>query len=57
MTSTCILHIGVRLYEGVRVERVEVQDGRVSGVKTNKGNIECEIFVNCAGQVSHVVQV
>lgn len=33
------------------MEGVEVTDGKVAGVKTNKGNIECEIFVNCAGQV------
>lgn len=44
--------LGVKLYEGVRVEWVDVTDGKVAGVKTNKGNIECEIFVNCAGQVS-----
>ena len=41
----------MKLYEGVRVEGVAVQDGRVVGVKTNKGDVECEIFVNCAGQV------
>lgn len=44
--------IGVKLYEGVSVEGVEVVDGKVAGVNTNKGKIECEIFVNCAGQVS-----
>ena len=42
---------GVGIYEGVCVEGVDVEGGRVTGVRTNKGNISCEIFVNCAGQV------
>lgn len=25
----------------------------MAGVKTNRGNIECEVFVNCAGQVGN----
>ena len=43
--------VGVKVCEGVGVKGIEVVDGRVAGVKTNKGNIECEIFVNCSGQV------
>ncbi len=43
---------GVRVVEGVGVERVEVESGRVRGVHTDQGYIECETFVNCAGQVS-----
>ena len=42
---------GVHLFEKVCVERVEVENGRVCGVKTNKGDIKCEVFVNCGGQV------
>ena len=42
---------GVSIFEGVRLEGVDVEGGRVAGVRTNKGNISCEIFVNCAGQV------
>ena len=42
---------GIGIYEGVCVEGVDVEGGRVTGVRTNKGNISCEIFVNCAGQV------
>ena len=52
---TCIhrtlLLSGVGIYEGIRVEGVDVEGGRVTGVRTNKGNISCEIFINCAGQV------
>ena len=47
----CCLFSGVGIYEGVSVEGVDVEGGRVTGVRTNKGNISCEIFVNCAGQV------
>ena len=52
---TCIhrtlLLSGVGIYEGIRVEGVDVEGGRVTGVRTNKGNISCEIFINSAGQV------
>lgn len=44
--------LGVKLYEGVKVEGVETKDGKVAAVTTSSGRIECEIFVNCAGQVS-----
>ena len=44
--------LGVKFYDGVQVNWVDVADGKVAGVKTNKGDIECEIFVNCAGLVS-----
>ena len=43
--------LGVKLYEGVSVERVNVENGKVAGVETSKGPIDCEIFINCAGQV------
>ena len=41
------------MFEGVCVEGVDVEGGRVTGVRTDQGDIECEVFVNCAGQVSH----
>lgn len=28
-----------------------VKKGQVTGVETDKGQIECQYFVNCAGQV------
>ena len=46
-----IVPLGVGIFEGVRVEGVDVEGGRVTGVRTDKGTINCEIFVNCAGQV------
>ncbi len=47
--------LGVKLHEGVRVESVLTTDGKVSGVMTDKGSIECDIFINCAGQVNYSV--
>ena len=37
--------------EKVAVDKVLVSNNRVCGVRTNKGDIKCEVFVNCAGQV------
>ena len=42
---------GVQVCEGVSVEGVDVKEGRVTGVKTDSGDIQCEMFVNCGGQV------
>ena len=39
--------------EKVRVDKVLVNNNRVCGVRTNKGDIKCEVFVNCAGQVGY----
>ena len=57
MTSSCctcdtLYHTaGVKIVEKVTVDKVLVSNNRVCGVKTNKGDIKCEVFVNCAGQV------
>jgi 4-methylaminobutanoate oxidase (formaldehyde-forming) len=40
---------GVMILEGVTVDRVLTQDGRVVGVATDQGDVECEYVVNCAG--------
>jgi len=41
---------GVMIREHVRVTGVTVRDRRVTGVQTDRGDIEAEIVVNCAGQ-------
>jgi glycine cleavage system aminomethyltransferase T/glycine/D-amino acid oxidase-like deaminating enzyme len=46
---------GARVVEGVRVTGFDVVDGsaagrRVTGVRTDHGDVECEAVVNCAGQ-------
>lgn len=41
--------LGVRVAEGVSVEQVLTSRGAVAGVRTDRGNVECEVVVNCAG--------
>ena len=41
---------GARVFEHVRVLDILCADGRVVGVRTDAGDIEAEIVVNCAGQ-------
>ena len=43
--------------EKVTVDKVLVSDNRVCGVRTNKGDIKCQVFVNCAGQVRNMEQL
>ena len=43
-------NLGVKIREGVRVTAINTKNGFVSGVETSDGPIDCEIFVNCAGQ-------
>ena len=46
-------HRGATVVEHVRVAEVLVADGGVTGVRTDQGDIEAEIVVNCAGQWAH----
>jgi 4-methylaminobutanoate oxidase (formaldehyde-forming) len=41
---------GAKLHEGVRVTGFDMTDGRITAVKTDKGDIACDKVVNCAGQ-------
>ena len=47
--------LGARLLERVRVTDVLVRDGRVAGVRTDAGDVEAEVVVNCAGQWANAV--
>ena len=40
---------GVRFRQFTRVTGIDVTDGRVTGVRTDAGEVACEIVVNCAG--------
>ncbi|HXT42469.1 MAG TPA: FAD-dependent oxidoreductase [Candidatus Angelobacter sp.] len=40
---------GVRFLTGTAVERIVIKNGRVTGVKTNRGTAECKYVVNAAG--------
>src|SRR3989338_7402666 len=41
---------GVKIFEDTPVTRVIVEDGRIRGVETPFGTIECEKVICCAGQ-------
>ncbi len=41
---------GVQVFEDMPVTRIIVEDGRITGVETPSGTIECEKVVLCAGQ-------
>jgi heterotetrameric sarcosine oxidase gamma subunit len=40
---------GVGIHTGIRVTAVSTAQGRVSGVRTDRGDIEAEVVVNCGG--------
>ena len=40
---------GAQIFENVKATGVRQRNGRVSGVTTDSGDIECEFVVNCAG--------
>jgi len=46
---------GVRIIENLEVTGIRVTRGRVQGVDTPRGSIDCDILVNCAGQWSRAV--
>ncbi|MCB9638392.1 MAG: NAD(P)/FAD-dependent oxidoreductase [Myxococcales bacterium] len=48
---------GASLREGIKVEDVLRQDGRVVGVKTSDGEIEADAVVLCNGAKNHIAKV
>jgi glycine cleavage system aminomethyltransferase T/glycine/D-amino acid oxidase-like deaminating enzyme len=40
---------GVRILQHTRVVGIDVVDGRVRGVRTDRGDVACEVVVNCGG--------
>ena len=47
--------LGVVVRERVRATDVLTREGRVRGVRTDQGDIEAEVVVNCAGQWANAV--
>lgn len=41
---------GVRIFEGIEVSGVIIENGKAVGVRTAQGDIRCAVVVNCAGQ-------
>lgn len=46
---------GARVFERTRVIGISQRDGVVTGVQTDRGDVEAEIVVNCAGQWANAV--
>jgi glycine cleavage system aminomethyltransferase T/glycine/D-amino acid oxidase-like deaminating enzyme len=46
---------GASVHEHTRVLGIDVHDGAVRGVRTDRGDVEAEIVVNCAGQWAKAV--
>ena len=46
---------GVKIFEDTPVTRIIVEDGRIRGVETPFGTIECEKVICCAGQWTRVL--
>lgn len=40
---------GVTIHQHTRVVGIDVEQGRVTGVRTDRGDVGCEIVVNCGG--------
>jgi 4-methylaminobutanoate oxidase (formaldehyde-forming) len=40
---------GARIFEHTKVTAIRTKNGRVTGVGTERGDIHCEVVVNCAG--------
>ncbi len=49
---------GVRVVTATAVEGISVKNGRVTGVKTNRGEAECRYLINAAGaQAYHIARL
>jgi glycine cleavage system aminomethyltransferase T/glycine/D-amino acid oxidase-like deaminating enzyme len=40
---------GVTIMQRTRVVGIDTADGRITGVRTDRGDVECEVVVNCGG--------
>lgn len=60
LTMAYVAHarrLGVRFQTGTAVQSVVVKDGRVVGVETDEGTVQCETVINAAGaHAFHIAQ-
>lgn len=40
---------GAKIFEDTKVQAIHTKEGRITGVATDKGDIQAEVVVNCAG--------
>ena len=45
--------LGVEFHTGVRVTGVKIENGRVAGIETDQGEVECELLINAAGAFAY----
>ena len=43
--------LGAQMFDKCRIEKVETDGRKVTGVQTSLGHIDCEYFVNASGLV------
>jgi glycine/D-amino acid oxidase-like deaminating enzyme len=63
MTPTCVVDAyahqcrkaGVKFSTGTAIEAIELESGRVAGVKTNRGSAQCRYVINAAGSGAYHV--
>lgn len=48
---TSVSPTGVQFLDRTSVQQVLVEKSQVTAVETDRGSIQCQYFVNCAGQV------
>ncbi|MBM3546470.1 MAG: FAD-dependent oxidoreductase [Alphaproteobacteria bacterium] len=46
---------GAKIIEGIKVTGFDIRKDRVHGVKTDQGDIACEVVVNCGGQWARAI--
>ena len=46
---------GIKIFENTKVVEITQREGRVTGLRTDKGDITCETIVNCAGMWGRAV--
>jgi glycine cleavage system T protein len=40
---------GIGIFENIKVTAITQKDSRVTGVRTDQGDVDCDVIVNCAG--------
>lgn len=41
--------VGVKIVENCTITKIHQENGKVTGIETDLGPVDCEYFVNCSG--------